>query len=318
VWRSLAFDPKGRYVFAVGAPQRAAWLFPLDGSPIRKLDCPVGDSELSAAAVSPSGRHVATAYWYSVAKGSPRLCTWDVETGEQRHHDLPQGEQSGERRRRTEFDWGVTQMAFVDEDTLLTGGDGGLRRWNLTTGSHELVASSAPGYQLQASFSADRRFALTTERRLAQFADCREARLHDLARATSRSVTEFGACGTWRGQARLDASGAIAVVGSGDGTVRVGKLDSKPHLLLGHRGVVNSVAMSPDLGWAATAGEDSTLRLWPLPDLAKAPLHALPHRELTAKLRSLTNIRVVEDAAAGEGVRLELGPFPGWRTLPEW
>jgi WD40 repeat protein len=82
--------------------------------------------------------------------------------------------------------------------------------------------------------------------------------------------------------------------------------------------VVDRVAVSPDLRWVATAGEDNTLRLWPMPDLTKPPLHTLPHGELLAKLRSLTNIRVVRDAASSEGWRLEVGLFPGWKAIPEW
>jgi hypothetical protein len=37
-----------------------------------------------------------------------------------------------------------------------------------------------------------------------------------------------------------------------------------------------------------------------------------------AKLRSFTNLEVVEDEAASTGYRLEVGPFPGWRDVPTW
>jgi len=171
---------------------------------------------------------------------------------------------------------------------------------------------------LLASFSADARVALTAEVRMGRFDDCREARLHDLERRTSRPITEFGSC-SWNEVARLDSSGLVAVSGARDGLVRVGRLDGgEPHLLVGHRGVVNRVAVSPDLRWVATTGEDNTLRLWPMPDLSKPPLHTLPRADLLARLRSLTNIRVVMDSATREGWRLEVGPFPGWRTVPEW
>lgn len=39
---------------------------------------------------------------------------------------------------------------------------------------------------------------------------------------------------------------------------------------------------------------------------------------LLAKLRSLTNLRVVADPATATGYKLELGPFPGWATAPQW
>ena len=81
---------------------------------------------------------------------------------------------------------------------------------------------------------------------------------------------------------------------------------------------MTKVAISPDLRWVASAGEDGTLRLWPMPDLSKPPLHTLPHDELLAKLHSLTNLRAVRDPASDTGWTIELGPFPGWETVPTW
>jgi WD40 repeat protein len=89
-----------------------------------------------------------------------------------------------------------------------------------------------------------------------------------------------------------------------------------PHVLGGHVGPVDSVAISPDLRWIASSGEDNTLRLWPMPDLSKPPLHTLPHDELIAKLRSFTNLRAVRDPKSSTGWTVELGPFPGWKNVP--
>lgn len=68
----------------------------------------------------------------------------------------------------------------------------------------------------------------------------------------------------------------------------------------------------------ASGGADSSVRLWPMPDLPKPPLHTLPRAELLATLRSLTNLRVVADPGEPSGWRLEVGPFPGWETVPVW
>ena len=49
-----------------------------------------------------------------------------------------------------------------------------------------------------------------------------------------------------------------------------------------------------------------------------APLHILPREELIAKLKTLTNLRVVRDEESAAGWKLEVGPFPGWETVPTW
>jgi WD40 repeat protein len=139
--------------------------------------------------------------------------------------------------------------------------------------------------------------------------------LLDLATGASRPLEGFGEGGA----VDLDPSGTVLATGSRDGSVRVGRVDGgEPHLLLGHIGPVTNFAVSPDLRWVASAGEDATLRLWPMPDLSKPPLHTLPHDELLAKLHSLTNLRAVRDPASATGWTVELGPFPGWKIVPTW
>ncbi len=117
----------------------------------------------------------------------------------------------------------------------------------------------------------------------------------------------------------LDPSGTVVAKGSAEGPVRVGRLDGGPrHLLLGHEGVVQKIAISPDLKWIASAGQDSTLRLWPMPDLDEPPLHTRPHDELPAKLKSLSKLRAVCDPESATGWTIDVGPFPGWEEVPEW
>jgi hypothetical protein len=55
-----------------------------------------------------------------------------------------------------------------------------------------------------------------------------------------------------------------------------------------------------------------------MPDLEKPPLHTLPRDELLAKLGSLTNLRAVRDTESATGWTIEVGPFPGWETVPTW
>jgi hypothetical protein len=100
--------------------------------------------------------------------------------------------------------------------------------------------------------------------------------------------------------------------------VRVGPVTGEePHLLLGHQGQVESVAVSPDGRWIASATGES-YRLWPMPEVTRPPLHTLPSDQLLATLDTHSNLRVVRDPDSSTGWSFEIGPFPGWEEVPEW
>ena len=320
LWSGVSFEAGGRFLFAVGN-EGHAWVVPLDGSPARRLEGFSKDTLLPSAAISPSGRRVATAFDYG--QGEKVLRVWDLETGDTRRFDLPAsgalpvgGREPA--RAPTGYERGVSSLAFSDESTLYSAGDGGLRRWNLSAGTQELVA---PGAFTYASFDrAAQKLLLLVMRELpSRGGDC-QARIYDTKDGTSRPFHGTTDCGNADpGTMALDSSARVAVTGDSDGVVRIQRLDGgEVHVLAGHRGAVSFVAVSPDLRWVATAGEDGTLRLWPMPDLAKPPLHALPLPELIATLRSLTNLRAVRDPASATGWKIEVGPFPGWRNIPTW
>ena len=129
----------------------------------------------------------------------------------------------------------------------------------------------------------------------------------DLATGTRREIHSHG--NRIRSVA-VDPGGRVLVTGDAAGVVRVGPIDgSEPHLLPGHGGPVATVAVSPDGKWIASAA-GSEIRLWPMPDVSKPPLHTLPYAELMAKLQSLTNLRVVEDPAAAAGLQARGRPVP--------
>jgi WD40 repeat protein len=299
--------PRDEFLLAVGY-RGQAYAAPLDGSPARKLEGLSEDRVLTAAAVSPSGRRVATAS--SFGAGERKLGVWDLETGERWLFNLPEASTAG--------GWGgaVNGVHFMDETTLLTAGDGGVRRWNIETGGHTLIWATEPGFDADIAVNAGGRTALA-KRSLLDSVTCIPVDLLDLTTGAAEPLPSFGEC--FPMGPVIDVSGPLAATTDVEGVVRVGRLSGgEPHLLVGHEGTVASVAISPDLRWVATMGQDSTLRLWPIPDLDKPPLHTLPCEELLAKLRSLTNLRAVREPEAPDGWKIELGPFPGWKEVPAW
>jgi WD40 repeat protein len=143
-----------------------------------------------------------------------------------------------------------------------------------------------------------------------------DPRLVDLEISQTRPVPGLG---SRQGRVAVDPTASVLAQGSEDGVVRVGRLDGNwLHLLVGHEGPANWLAVSPDLKWVASAGRDHSLRLWPMPDLDEPPLHTLPHDDLLARLKSLTNLRAVRNPESATGWTIEVGPFPGWKEVPEW
>jgi WD40 repeat protein len=321
-WTSIAFDPGGHYLFAIGHSDNA-WIVPLDGSPGRKLDQYSKDTKLDGAAVSPTGRRVATAF--SFGTGSKTLRVWDVETGKVRLFDLPKPQPPpvGASAAPTGSEGHVWDVAFLSDLTLFTAGDGGIRRWNLDTGAHELIRAWAFDQGGYMTMSSDRREILFCEAKLEAPKGTVACGAIDISTGSARSIGDLADSSPATQPANLllfiaTQGSAIALLGR-DGSVRVGlRSGGEPHLLLGHGGRVSGAAISPDLHWVASCGEDNTLRLWPMPDLSKPPLHMLPHDELLAKLKSLTNLRAVRDPASDTGWNIEIGPFPGWASVPEW
>ena len=78
------------------------------------------------------------------------------------------------------------------------------------------------------------------------------------------------------------------------------------------------LAVDPLGRWIASAAQDDTVRLWPMPDLTKPPLHTLPRQQLIAKLKTLTNLRLTRDPESSTGWTITYEPFQGWETMPSW
>jgi WD40 repeat protein len=300
----LAVDPTGENALSTGYG-RDIFLVSLTGEKPRRLEGMPSTDFVETGAFSPSGRLVAVASLYSDSR--PTLRVWDLSSGESRVFDQPQD---------LEAESFTRSIAFVDETTLYTGGwyggRCGLLRWDLETGTSEKVPEAPPVGELHLCMASDRRTSLVYER--GPFYDRVAAFLYDPKTGAIRSLTIPG-----EGEPALSPDGTTWATGEIDGSIWIGRTDGgEAHLLAGHEGPVHSVAISPDNRWIASSGEDKTLRLWPMPDLSKPPLHTLPYDELIAKLKSLTNLRAVRDPQSSTGWTIEVGPFPGWAEVPTW
>jgi WD40 repeat protein len=312
----LVFDSASRFVFAVTGSGRT-YVAPIDGSPARSLEGFGPDAMLYAAAISPSGRFVATAWGFG--DGEKAMRVWDLESGAVRRLDLPRGANGpgdrGDARGSAMYDGGITTLAFLGESVLLSAGSGGIRRFDLDGGGQRVLFKTGPGLTADARFDGGGRTALIRQWRTDGEESCLPFEVVDLGSGRAHALASFGRCGPMG----LDRAGTIFVTGDRDGLVRVGRPGiGEPHILAGHTAPVQFVAISPDLRWVASSSEDNTLRLWPMPDLDRPPLHTLPRDELIAKLKSLTNFRAVRDPAAPSGWKIEIGPFPGWKNVPAW
>jgi WD40 repeat protein len=246
----------------------------------------------------------------AVMDGDPAVRLWELPSGREQRHSLAH---------LLDADWSLFHdMAFAPDGTLYVAGSGGVRRLRLPDEPGGTVSGEVIHAAGMARLDLNRDGTLL----LAAAGPSREPRavledllLFDLTARTSRRIATLG---SQLHSARLSASGRIIVTGAGDGTVRVGPASGEePHLLLGHRGPVIGLAISPDERWIASSSEES-ISIWPMPDVTQPSLHTLPHEDLMAKLDTLTNLRVVRDPSSPTGWSEDIGPFPGWKDVPTW
>ena len=294
----VAASPDGKSIL-VGTGC-GSWLLPVGGDPPRKL---IGfDGQTWQGAFSPGGRFAAE-IGGQFLPAERVIRVWDAN--------------SWLEAAVLEFDIGerpcVTSLQFTQDGRLLSASDSGLQRWDLDTGKRELLYEGA--IQRFAASANGRRVAAVVANE-AQGEDSGSVVLLDLDSNTATPLDAFGGGVT---TVAIDPEGTFVVTGSLGGEVRAGPLTGEnPHLFLGHESTVFRVAIDPRGRWIASGGYDTTVRLWPMPDFSKPPLHTLPHNELIAKLKTLTNLRVVRDEDSPTGWKLEVGPFPGWETVPTW
>jgi WD40 repeat protein len=265
------------------------------------------DAQARGVKISPDGRLAAACVKLARRFDQPESWVyrvWEVESGEELWMFDPEGADPPRG--------GLPPLGFDMDGRLLFKTPEGLRAWDPETAETEVLLNG-----IIKTFEVN-----TTGRRVAivvgpeEPEGAKKAAVLDLE---TGDVTFLETHGSEVSNVVLDPEGTIAVSGDLDGVLRVGLVDgAEPHLLLGHEHTAYFLAVDPKGRWIASGGEDRTVRLWPMPDLSKPPLHTLPHDELIAKLKTLTNLRVVRDPDSPTGWKLTHDPFPGWETVPEW
>jgi len=296
----LAVSSDGQHLL-VGNQKRAMkgdLLLSLDDDSLREFTGFRGQT--SGVAFSPDGRLAAGAGG-TFDEDENVIRIWDVASGEELAVLVPEADL---------HEWA---LHFTADNRLLSSGQDGLRRWNLETGESEVLYE---GMVRDFSASADGRRVLLVNVADSWNSMAGRAVVLDLETGVATPLETHGSRASG---VVLNKTGTIVATGDLDGVIRVGPVTGEePHLLLGHESNVFSLAFDPLGRWIASGANDSTVRLWPMPDLSKPPLHTLPREELIAKLKTLTNIRVVRDEESSTGWKLTHDPFPGWETVPTW
>ena len=299
-WPQLAVDPRGRY--AAVTAEDAIELIPLAGGSARRLEGYSPGTWVFDLAFDDEGRRLAACVRRGPAEDKV-IRIWDLETGEVTVLGPIEGAGDG-------YEGGTSGLRFLPDGLLISSGRGGLRLWDVGENSCEVVIPADDGGRVAAFGRQVASVMMNNDRGCTLHVVDSQSRNTEIL--PSRFERPF--------HVSTDPMGVAVVSAERRGSgLQVGPISGGvPHLLLGHERGINGVAVSPDGRWIASAGQEGSIRLWPMPDLSTPPLDVLPRDKLIAKLKSLTNLRAVRDEESSTGWKIEVRPFLGWETVPTW
>jgi WD40 repeat protein len=286
----LAFSPDGRYILAPSGEGNAIGIWKVDsGTELLRLRAREADSR--SAALSPDGRFVAIGTCHHLVH------IWDLQAKK-------------ELRTLRGHTKEVNAVAFAPDGKALASAswDATVRLWDLATGQvlHQLIHTEA-GMLSGVVYSPD-------GLRLAS-KDNRNVWVWEVA--TGKLLWHVGCDqGSREGAIAYSRRGNLLLACAVDGSVRAWNVQTgaERFRLLGHRGPVHTLAVSPDGKTVASGGEDGTIRLWAI--LSRKEIGCIDNHDDDVALAFSPDGKWL--AARGNAIRLwdtatlkERDPWPG-------